>query len=183
MPTIEPLSYASLDYLKSFDLAAVAVSPSGRVYVCRDPKGASMAWWCRASDADQIAHVAWMNGDVPGAAHRLGLTVTPHDVVVRRVGERTAKIDEAIKSAISDEVLKEFNAQYRSRRLAAKRDGQRFISYGQALVKLRKVVADAVASGGKIPTRSFVAAVFEYPAPAGFVSNAKSPRDGRPCVG
>ena len=72
--TIEALSYASLDYLKSFNLAAVAVSPSGRVYVCRDPKGAVAAWWCKRDDADQIAHVAWTNADVPGAASRLGLS-------------------------------------------------------------------------------------------------------------
>jgi hypothetical protein len=59
MPTVvEPLSYSALDYLKSFDLAAVAVSPSGRVYVCRDPKGAAAAWWCKSEHADQIAHVA-----------------------------------------------------------------------------------------------------------------------------
>ena len=36
--SIEPLSYSALDYLKSFGVVAIAVSPSGRVYVCRDPK-------------------------------------------------------------------------------------------------------------------------------------------------
>ena len=44
---LEPLSYSALDYLKSFGVVAVAVSPSGRVFVCRDPKGAA----CRG---DQI---------------------------------------------------------------------------------------------------------------------------------
>jgi hypothetical protein len=43
MPVIEPLSYSALDYLKSFGVVAVAVSPSGRVFVCRDPKGAAAA--------------------------------------------------------------------------------------------------------------------------------------------
>ena len=88
MPTVEPLSYSALDYLKSFGVVAVAVSPSGRVYVCPDPKGAAAAWWTKSEHADQIAHVAWTNADVPGAASRLGLTVTPHDTVLKRVGER-----------------------------------------------------------------------------------------------
>ena len=149
MPAIEPLSYAAIDYLRAFDLAAVAVSPSGRVYVCRDPKGASMAWWCKSEYADQIAHVAWTNGDVPGAASRLGLVVTPHAVVVRRVGERVSKIDEAIAAAIDAGVLKQFNAEYRQRRLQAKRDGRHFMPYSQALARLRKVVADAVAKDGR----------------------------------
>ena len=100
MPTIEPLSYAGLDYLRAFDLACIAISPTSRVYVCKNPQGAVAAWWCKAADADQIANVAWTNADVPGAAHRLGLTVTPHAVVARRVGERTAAIDSAIAEAI-----------------------------------------------------------------------------------
>lgn len=72
--SIEPLSYSALDYLKSFGVVAIAVSPSGRVYVCRDPKGARMAWWTKSEFADVIANAAWMNADVPAAAHRLGLS-------------------------------------------------------------------------------------------------------------
>ena len=49
MPTVEPLSYSALDYLKSFGVVAVAISPSGRVFVSRYPKGAAAAFWCRAA--------------------------------------------------------------------------------------------------------------------------------------
>ena len=160
MPAVEPLSYAALDYLKSFGVVAVAVSPSGRVFVSRDPKGAAAAWWCKSEFADQIANAAWTNADVPGAASRLGLTVTAHDVVLRRVGERTAALDEAIKAAIDDGVLKEFNRQYRQRRLEARSAGKPFMRYSQALAKLRATVADAVAKDGTI-SKSFIAAVFE----------------------
>jgi hypothetical protein len=160
MPAIEPLSYASLDYLKSFDLRCICVSSSGRVYVSRDPKGASAAWWTKAEHADQIAHVAWTNADVPGAAARLGLTVTAHEIVCRRVAERTAKIDEEIARAIDGKVLKQFNSTYRQRRLEAKRNGQHFMPYSEALRRLRATVATSVAQGGTIP-RSFAASVFE----------------------
>jgi hypothetical protein len=151
MPAIEPLSYASLDYLHSFDLRCVCVSSSGRVYVSRDPKGASAAWWTKAEHADQIAHVAWMDADVPGAASRLGLTVTPHSVVCRRVGERTAALDKAIAEAIDGGTLKAFNAEYRKRRLQAKQSGKPFMNYQTAQAKLRKLIADSIADGGTIP--------------------------------
>ena len=151
MPTVEPLSYSALDYLKSFGVVAVAVSPSGRVYVCRDPKGAAAAWWTKSEHADQIAHVAWTNADVPGAASRLGLTVTPHDVVRRRIGERIAKIDEEIAKAVDSGTLKAFNAEYRKRRLQAKQNGQPFMNYQTAQAKLRKLIADSIADGGTIP--------------------------------
>ena len=126
VPTVEPLSYSALDYLKSFGVVAVAVSPSGRVYVCRDPKGAAAAWWTKSEHADQIAHVAWTNADVPGAASRLGLTVTPHETVLRRVGERTAKIDEAVRAAVSDGVLKEFNSRIQAAPTGGEKAGKRF---------------------------------------------------------
>jgi len=116
---------------------------------------------------------------------RRGVTaraVTAHDVVLRRVGERTAALDKAISEAVDAGVLKRFNSEYRKRRLQAKQGGQRFMSYSEAQARLRKVIADAVASGGRIP-RSFVAAVFEESGAAGFVSKAISPSRGRPCVG
>ena len=163
VPTIQPLSYAGLDYLRSFGVVAVAVSPSGRVFVSRDPKGAAAAWWTKSEFADQIANVAWMNGDVPGAAARLGLTVTAHDTVLRRVAEKTAALDKAIAKAIDAGTLRTFNRTYRERRLAAKRDGKPFMPYSQALAKLRAVIADSVARG-EIP-KSF-ASVFDEARPS-----------------
>ena len=77
-----------------------------------------------------------MNGDVPGAAHRLGLTMTAHDVVLGRVAEKTAALDKAIAEAIDAGVLKQFNTQYRQRRLEAKKNGQPFMSYSEAMRRL-----------------------------------------------
>jgi hypothetical protein len=74
-----------------------------------------------------------MNGDVPAAASRLGLSVTPHDVVLRRVGERTAALDKAIAEAIDAGTLKRFNSEYRKRRLAAKQGGKPFMSSAGAV--------------------------------------------------
>jgi hypothetical protein len=84
--------------------------------------------------------------------------------VCRRVGERTAALDKAITEAIDAGVLKQFNTQYRQRRLEAKKNGQPFMSYSEAMRRLRAIVADSVASGRKDPKipRSFVS-VFDDP--------------------
>jgi hypothetical protein len=166
MPTIvEPLSVAGLDYLRSFNLKCVAVSKTGRVFTCNNPAGAVAAWWCKRDDAFAIANASWANGDVPGAAHRLGLTVTPHSVVAKRTADRTAKIDEALKQALDEGVLKMFNAEFRKRRLAAKRAGRRFMSYHAAHERLRRVVTEMVAKGGLV-TQSLIAGVFDEARPS-----------------
>jgi hypothetical protein len=151
MPTIESLSPAGLDYLRAFNLACIAISPTGRVYVSHNPAGASLAWWCKAEDADKIVHVAWANADVPGAASRLGLTVTPHSIVLKRVTTRTERIDAAIAQAKADGLLQRFHQEYKQRRLEAKARGAQFMGFGEAERRLRKLIADSIADGGTIP--------------------------------
>jgi hypothetical protein len=94
--TIESLSPSARDYLDSFNLFAVAISVTGRVFISKNPAGASKAYWCKsAAGAEQIAKAAWNNGDIAEAARRLGVTTTPHPILAARVKARTAKIDEA----------------------------------------------------------------------------------------
>ena len=161
MPTIiQPLSRDSLDYLAAFDLRCICVTSSGRVYTAKNPTvGAAGVWWTKSEDADRVAALAWSTGDVPSAASQLRIALTPHETVCRRIGERVNKIDEEISKAIDRGVLKKFNSQYRQRRLQARQNGQRFMSYSEALRRLRKVVADSVAHGGAI-SGSFVDQVF-----------------------
>jgi hypothetical protein len=80
--------------------------------------------------------------------------------VAKRTADRTAKIDATIKEAIDAGILREFNSQYRQRRLAAKKAGQRFMGYSEALRRLRATVAESVAKDGTIP-KSFIAEVFD----------------------
>lgn len=83
-----------------------------------------------------------------------------HQTVLRRTAERISKINETIAAAIDAGVLKSFNSTYRARRLQAKQRGEPFLSYSEALRRLRSVGARSVARG-KIPG-SFTA-VFEDP--------------------
>ena len=73
-----------------------------------------------------------------------------HQTVLRRTAERISKINETIAAAIDAGVLKSFNSTYRARRLQAKQRGEPFLSYSEALRRLRSVVARSVARG-KIP--------------------------------
>ena len=74
--SIEPLSPAVRDYLRAFDLTAIAMSAAGRISVKRDPAAAVAAWWCEAVKAAPLIRAARRHsGDVPAAARVLGLAI------------------------------------------------------------------------------------------------------------
>jgi hypothetical protein len=131
---IESLSPSARDYLAAFDLAAVAISPTGRVFISKNPVGASAAFWCRAGEADKVANAAWHKGDIAEAARRLHIAVTPHPTLIGRVQARTRKIDEAIAQAKADGQMQQFHQAYKERRLKAKAAGRDFISFTEAAV-------------------------------------------------
>jgi hypothetical protein len=58
--------------------------------------------------------------------------------------------------------LQTFNREYRRRRLQSKRRGETFMTYSEALRRLRALLAKSVAAGGVIPP-SFIKAVFDQP--------------------
>jgi hypothetical protein len=104
--------------------------------------------WSRPMPTIQAA---WRTGDVMAAGQHCGVALTPHVIVLKRTAERMTAIDQTIAEAIDAGVLKSFNAAYRARRMGAKRHGRPFMSYSQALAKLRAVIAKSVANGGEIP--------------------------------
>jgi hypothetical protein len=148
---IESLSPSARDYLAAFDLAAVAVSLTGRVFISKNPAGASQAFWCKAADADKVATAAWNNADVMEAARRLHIVVTPPPILAARVKARTERIELAIAQAKADGLLQKFHQEYRARRLKAKARDEPFLSFGEAERRLRKLIADSIADGGTIP--------------------------------
>jgi hypothetical protein len=113
-----------------------------------------------ASDAARVAEAAWRTGDIMAAGQHCGVALTPHAIVLRRTADRMTAIDQEMSRAIDAGVLKKFNATYRENRLEAKRKGEPFISYSEALRKLRSVIAGSMARGGVIPA-SFIASVFD----------------------
>jgi hypothetical protein len=153
---IESLTLSARDYLAAFNLAAVAISPTGRVFISRNPVGATAAFWCRAGEADKVANAAWHNGDIAEAGRRLCIALTPHPILVARVAARTKRIEQALAQAKADGLLARFHQEYKQRRLQAKARGEPFLSFGEAERRMRRIIADAIAADGVIP-QSFTA--------------------------
>lgn len=176
MQVIPRLSAAAVDYLISFNVRAVAISPTGRVYTSENPAGAACAWWCRYDDALRLAKAAQQTGNVEAIAQRLRIHLTEHDRVLERVRERTQRLEEALEHAQANGLLKHFNAAFRKRRLAAQQAGHRFMSYSAAQRRLRQAITETIAAGGVID-RSIVERALS--ASAARVRTAASTRPAR----
>jgi hypothetical protein len=113
----------------------------------RDPVGAESAWWCEVDKAGAILAVALAcrNG-IPAAAARLGLAATPHEGVIERAGAAISRIENGVGKANTSGTLQFFNQQFRKRWFEAAAQGRGFMSYRSAQVRLRRALADAVAS-------------------------------------
>jgi hypothetical protein len=110
--SIEPLSPAVRDYLRTFDLTAIA----------------SAAWWCETVKAGPVIRAARRHsGDIPAAARALGVAFTDHATVLARARHAVARIEAGMAWAQRTGVLHEFNQEYRRRRLEAQRRGERFM--------------------------------------------------------
>jgi hypothetical protein len=86
--------------------------------------------------------------DVLYAARQLAVSVTPHAVVVQRASAAVERIDTRLDQAQEQGLLKEFNRQYKRRRLLAQARGEGFIPYRHAKARLRKMLTTAAATGG-----------------------------------
>jgi hypothetical protein len=167
MPIIPPLSTVECDYLGAFHVAAICTSRTGKVFVSDNPgkDKATSAYWCLRTDARRVTDLAQRNGDIVGAAERLGIPLTTHERLLQRVQPRTQELENILRQALDDAVLKHFNREFRERRLAARVTNTPFMSYGAAHRKLRKAVLAMVARGGLIEY-SLIESVFdESPAP------------------
>jgi hypothetical protein len=123
MPT-ESLSPSARDYVAAFNLTAVAISPTGRVFISSNP-GANSAFWCRDDGtADKVAKAAWVRGDIAEAARRLHITVTPHPIFAARVRARVERIEQALQQLKADGHLAQFHQAYKAHRLKAKAAGE-----------------------------------------------------------
>jgi hypothetical protein len=173
---IARLPLSARDYLHSFDLAAVAVSPTGKVYVTGDPYGAALAWWTVSRDARRVASEAKAHGDVVKAARLLGVKLTEHGKVLERTLERTAKLEEALRLAQMSGLLSWFNGAYRHKRLEAARAGMNYPNYQTMRRRLHAAIVATIANGGVVD-RNLFAGVFEpsKPTPKGLEPLLESP--------
>jgi hypothetical protein len=156
-----------LKYCVTFGLAAVYISPTGKIRVGLDPKraGAVAAWWTREDDARRIVEFArTLLPRMPPplaiehAARKLGVGLTSHATAMARGRAALAKISNGLDKAQAAGVLATFNSEFKRRRLEAKASGSRFMRYAVARRRLEQALA-GVAAGEA--TAGVVAKVFE----------------------
>lgn len=160
MQLIPRLPASAVDYLAGFNVRAVAITPTGFVFSSANPSGAVKVWWCRHTDAVRLAKAAFASGDVEGVAKRLRIPLTEHDRVLERVRERTQRLDDALLRAQDAGLLKTFNIAFRKRRLAARQNGARYMTYACARRRLRTAITEVIANGGEL-NRSIVSRALE----------------------
>jgi hypothetical protein len=168
---IEPPSRAVRDYLAGFNLGCILIRPSGEIEVARSlarmgPVAA--LWWVRDwSSAHQVVRaigeqrsgtVEAAIAEIRAAAVRVDVVLSERSVVVARARDALARLDTKIELARQNGVLQFFNREYQRRRLAARAAGARFMTYGEAKRRLRKLLARAAAG---TPIANVLQRVFE----------------------
>jgi hypothetical protein len=91
---------------------------------------------------------------VPGAAEALGIEIGEHSVTIARASAAVACIEQRLDELRRDGGLRAFNALYAMSRRKAQQRGEPFPSYGAAVTKLHRALAD-VGAGQPLPA-------FEY---------------------
>jgi hypothetical protein len=93
------------------------------------------------------------------AAGRLHFKLTEHAIVMERIRLTGIALEGKLTAAQNAGVLREFNQEYKRRRIAAQRAGKRYLYYEAARAKLRALLAaaadDRFSSDGDIIRRVF----------------------------
>ena len=135
------------DYLATFDVRAIFVAPNGDVRVGLDPGVAYAAWWTGRRDAHRVARRArgMVPIDIPAAAVQLGIPLTEHATAMPRARAAVVRINAVLAAAHDRGDLKFFNSEYHRRCVAARAAGERFMSYAEAMRRLRRELAGVAA--------------------------------------
>jgi hypothetical protein len=155
MPTTVVLDSEVCRYLSSFSIAAVAVH-GGRIVAYHRPGDipGCVDWigWCRSADAERVVRRATHFGKltdaanaVAAAARDVGVGLTAHDDLLRRVQAATQRIANDVETARMAGRLKDFNREFKNRRLKAQSEGRPFMSYETAKRRLRGALATKAA--------------------------------------
>jgi hypothetical protein len=76
------------------------------------------------------------------SAERHSLRLFPHESVIKRAANAVARLDARMDATASRGGLKAFHAEYRRRRLDARKQGKRFMSFAMANRRLRRAIVN-----------------------------------------
>jgi hypothetical protein len=130
-------------YLAAFSMAAVTVQGE-RIIAYHRPADipGSVDWigWLRATDAERVVRRAVGFGKITDAANAVRAAARVDDLLTL-VRAATQRIANEVETARMAGYLKGFNHRYKTLRLQAQSDGRPFMSYSQAVRKLRGALA------------------------------------------
>jgi hypothetical protein len=163
-------------YLSAFSIAAIVVK-ADRILVFHRPADlphtVEAIWWLRAADAERVAQRARAivsklisaSAAAPAAARDLAVGLTSHNDLLVRAKASVQRLASQTEQARLSGHLRDFNREYKTRRLKAQNEGRTFPSYTVALRRLRGALAQQAAArsgaAAKIETASLIAQVLE----------------------
>jgi hypothetical protein len=126
--------------------------------------------WVNAEVATAVARRARkLAGDSPDVATAMEaiaqaaadyrVKLTPNDVAISRARATLQAIDSQLEAMMAGGMLRMFNAEYKRRRMKAAANGQGFLSFRVATVRLRQAIVPHLIQGRSI-NRSLFEEVF-----------------------
>jgi hypothetical protein len=115
-------------------------------------------WWIATQDAVRVASAARRlvgagadAAEVMAAVQRsaglLKATLTPDEIAIRRAADAMVRLDVLINKMKHDGTLREFNSTYKAKRAAAKAEARGYMSYGNAIARLKLALIPGLQSG------------------------------------
>jgi hypothetical protein len=155
---------AAVRYLRASGASAVQVLDVGgelklHVGTRLDPAAVAILW----APGSYAAHIgrgarSLVRGERPTvermveaigqAASAIRTTATPHAVALERAAAAARRLDDAMAELNGTGRLAAFNREFANRRRAAVASGSGFMSYGDAMGRLRKALVPVLAQGG-----------------------------------
>jgi hypothetical protein len=89
------------------------------------------------------------------------VTLTPHHVAMTRAGDATNRIEQHMDFQRRSGNLREFTRMYKQRRTAAAAQGQGFMTYPVAELRLGRALIPLLVGGNTIPMQSLFRTIFE----------------------
>ncbi len=157
-----PSTKAAINYLIASGATAISViEHDGRcsfhVGHKIDPHAASIHWLPEANaraivrqtrrDAGDSPHAATAARALAQAAADQRVTLTPHQVAMTRAGQAAARIEQYINSMRAKGAMREFTRAYKRRRTEAAANGQGFMTYKVAELRLRRALIPLLVGG------------------------------------
>ena len=152
---------AALAYLAASGAAAITViEQDGGCTIRVGGDSTAAQYWVDAGQAIQIARKArraagaaadlsTVTAALHASATSVGATLTLNEVAIARATDAATRLDSYLDAMRRSGTLREFNAQFKRRRMEATANGRGFMNYKVAEARLRAALIPMLVGGGR----------------------------------